>query len=362
MKRPSFPFYPGDWMGDPALQVCSLAAQGLWVKMMCLMHTGYPYGYLTLPNAEEITVAKLAKISQISEKFCEKLLKELAENGVFSCDINGVIFSKRMVADEAQRQDWRERQQKHRDEETCDNPRDVTPDVTQKSRPMSSSSSISTKELALFPSGKERLTKLGASIPQTQPEVFPSGKEPLTSLGVLSPSGKERLTSLGTSIPQTQPQKQPEVFPSGKELLTKLGALSPSGKERLTSLGTSIPQTQPEVFPSGKELLTSLGASAFVPPSENAARDIVWADGLELLMSSGEDEKAARRLLGMMVKKYTKEVVEEAILDTVVKKTGDPRAYLNGILKGMIKKTRDTHGFKTVQEWENHKALFEGGI
>jgi len=168
------------------------------------------------------------------------------------------------------------------------------------------------------------------SKPQPQPEVFPSGKEPLTSLGVLSPTGKE--------------------------------LLFPTGKERLTSLGASIPQTQPEVFPSGKEPLTSLGASAFVLPSENAARDIVWADGLELLMSSGENEKAARRLLGMMVKKYTKEVVEEAILDTVVKKTGDPTAYLNGVLNGKIKKTRDTHGFKTVQEWENHKALFEGGI
>ena len=50
MKRPSFQFYPGDWLRDPALRACSLAARGLWADVLCYMHQGAPYGHLALPS------------------------------------------------------------------------------------------------------------------------------------------------------------------------------------------------------------------------------------------------------------------------------------------------------------------------
>ncbi len=37
MKLPSFQFYPGDWMKDPALRSVSLEARGLWMDMLCLL-------------------------------------------------------------------------------------------------------------------------------------------------------------------------------------------------------------------------------------------------------------------------------------------------------------------------------------
>ena len=46
MKRPSFQFYPADWLRDTALRSCSTGARGLWIDMICFMHEGNPYGYL----------------------------------------------------------------------------------------------------------------------------------------------------------------------------------------------------------------------------------------------------------------------------------------------------------------------------
>jgi len=49
LKRPSFQFYPGDWLQRAALRACSLSARGLWIDMLSFMHQGSPYGHLTLP-------------------------------------------------------------------------------------------------------------------------------------------------------------------------------------------------------------------------------------------------------------------------------------------------------------------------
>ena len=45
-KRPSFQFYPDDWRADNELHICSLAARGLWIEMMMIMHNATPYGTL----------------------------------------------------------------------------------------------------------------------------------------------------------------------------------------------------------------------------------------------------------------------------------------------------------------------------
>lgn len=38
MSDPWLKFYPTDWRSDPALKMCSLAARGLWIEMIALMH------------------------------------------------------------------------------------------------------------------------------------------------------------------------------------------------------------------------------------------------------------------------------------------------------------------------------------
>lgn len=99
MKRPSFQFYPGDWLRDAALRSCSTAARGLWMDMLCFMHEGSPYGYLKV-NHKVILPANLARMTGLTFEETEGCLAELREAGVFQEDTDGAIFSKRMIRDE----------------------------------------------------------------------------------------------------------------------------------------------------------------------------------------------------------------------------------------------------------------------
>lgn len=102
-KRPSFQFYPNDWRTDLKLRMCSIGARGLWVDMMCLMNEGEPYGHLVLERGP-VEPRELAKLVGESLGNVKRWLSELEHNGVFSRTDAGVIYSRRMVRDEHNRQ------------------------------------------------------------------------------------------------------------------------------------------------------------------------------------------------------------------------------------------------------------------
>lgn len=99
VKRPAFQFYPSDWRKDPSLSVCSLAARGLWIEMMCIAHEAEEYGVLAL-NGKPMTEAQLARMVGESPKAVKDMLTELEDAGVFSRRDDGSIYSRRMVKDE----------------------------------------------------------------------------------------------------------------------------------------------------------------------------------------------------------------------------------------------------------------------
>ena len=99
MKRPSFQFYPSDWLRDTALRSCSMGARGLWIDMICFMHEGNPYGHLKVGN-KVILPTNLAGMVGATLKDVEGWLNELGQSGVFDSLPDGTIFSKRMVRDE----------------------------------------------------------------------------------------------------------------------------------------------------------------------------------------------------------------------------------------------------------------------
>jgi hypothetical protein len=37
-KLPSFQFYPGDWLKDPSLTLCTPETRGIWIDFICAMH------------------------------------------------------------------------------------------------------------------------------------------------------------------------------------------------------------------------------------------------------------------------------------------------------------------------------------
>ena len=93
-------FWWSDYESDDALRLVSLAAQGMWMRMLCAMHRGQPYGHLainsTAPSARQISIMLSA-----TEKEVAKLLPELEKAGVFSRTDEGVIYSRRLVRDKA---------------------------------------------------------------------------------------------------------------------------------------------------------------------------------------------------------------------------------------------------------------------
>ena len=103
MKRPSFQFYPGDWLMDSSLRVVSVGARGAWIDMLCLMHQASPYGHLKV-NHKVILTANLARIIGATLPETEGYLAELEDAGVFSREDDGCIFSRRMIRDEELRQ------------------------------------------------------------------------------------------------------------------------------------------------------------------------------------------------------------------------------------------------------------------
>ena len=158
MKLPAIQFYPGDWLRDE-IAGCSLEAQGLWLRMMFLMHDSTRYGYLSTPDGAPSTPESIARRCGCSPAQFSTLLRELDAAGVPSRTEAGVIFSRRMVRDAAARAKNAQRQRAHYHREQ-NPPRLVKPnggsdaepnaepnaDLTATSQTSSSSSSSSSSE------------------------------------------------------------------------------------------------------------------------------------------------------------------------------------------------------------------------
>ena len=91
-------FWWADWMRDPSLRSCSVAARGLWMDMLAIAFDGTPRGHVTI-GRNPATPKQLATIAGITEKQCTALLAELEQSEVFSRTDAGAIFSRRMVRD-----------------------------------------------------------------------------------------------------------------------------------------------------------------------------------------------------------------------------------------------------------------------
>ncbi|PHX98318.1 MAG: hypothetical protein CK529_13775 [Rhodospirillaceae bacterium] len=91
-------FWWADWMRDPSLRSCSVAARGLWMDMLAIAFDGAPRGHVTI-GRNPASLKQLAIIAGITEKRCTALLAELEQSEVFSRTDAGAIFSRRMVRD-----------------------------------------------------------------------------------------------------------------------------------------------------------------------------------------------------------------------------------------------------------------------
>ena len=117
-EKPWMKFHPADWRSDPGLRLCSLAARGLWIECIAIMHRAQPYGHLLI-NGRPVTDAQLAVSVGAPPEQIPALVRELSSAGVFSRTRKGVIYSRRMTRDEKKAQTARKNGQKGFEAKLC---------------------------------------------------------------------------------------------------------------------------------------------------------------------------------------------------------------------------------------------------
>lgn len=72
-KKPSFQFYPGDWLKDPKLSKCGAETRGIWIDLICAMHEEDRSGII------EGTAGQLARLCRCTTEEMERAIQELKE-------------------------------------------------------------------------------------------------------------------------------------------------------------------------------------------------------------------------------------------------------------------------------------------
>ena len=106
MRKPWLKFYPSDWRSDPKLRMCGLAARGLWIEIIGLMHEAQPYGHLVVAG-ERPSDTQLAVLVGTAADQIPDLIGELESADVFSRNQEGVIYSRRLTRDEKRAKEGR---------------------------------------------------------------------------------------------------------------------------------------------------------------------------------------------------------------------------------------------------------------
>jgi hypothetical protein len=103
-KMPWIKWFPSDWLADEKLRLCSLAARGLWMDLLSLMHKSDRRGFLQQASGKPFTPEQLARIVGCPVEEVSRLLQELIDSGATSVSEDGVLFCRRMVREEQLRQ------------------------------------------------------------------------------------------------------------------------------------------------------------------------------------------------------------------------------------------------------------------
>ncbi|HNB31675.1 MAG TPA: hypothetical protein PLD32_13180 [Saprospiraceae bacterium] len=104
-NQPYFPLYVQDFLTDEKLNCCSASSQGVYIKIMCLLHKSEVYGELMLKQKDKQNkstiknfAVKLSRLLPFDNETIDTALIELLEEGVL-CIEGDVLYQKRMRKD-----------------------------------------------------------------------------------------------------------------------------------------------------------------------------------------------------------------------------------------------------------------------
>jgi uncharacterized protein YdaU (DUF1376 family) len=182
-KLPWFQFYPADWLQDT--RMLDLQSKGAWFEIINAMWTAPERGVIsgTLEEFSLLLGCYIDVTSTILDRF-ERL--KICD---FSRDGNGVVTLKcrRMVREEAERENNRERVAKFRKKQSSNG--DVTPDVMDKKTEVISQNTE--EEPPMSPTGDEKVVSFSLS-----PSENIASPEPASSV----PKRKKRINDGARSV------------------------------------------------------------------------------------------------------------------------------------------------------------------
>jgi hypothetical protein len=111
---PWLQFYPADWLSD-SVAGCSLAAQGLWFRMLFVAHGSQRYGYLETDGKPIPDELMFRRCGCVNVEEYRGLLAELLSAGVPSKTPEGILYSRRMARDQQERDATAQRVRRHRE-------------------------------------------------------------------------------------------------------------------------------------------------------------------------------------------------------------------------------------------------------
>lgn len=104
-NQPYFPLYVQDYLTDEKLNSCSASAQGVYIKILCILHKQDIYGTILLKQKDKQNLSiienfalKLAKLLPFDEATILNALNELVDEKVLTID-GDTIYQRRMVKD-----------------------------------------------------------------------------------------------------------------------------------------------------------------------------------------------------------------------------------------------------------------------
>lgn len=113
-KKPSFQFYPGDWMKDPKVSMCQPATRGIWIDLLCAMHENEQSGEI-IGNAYQ-----LARLCRCSPEEMQTALSDLTVTktaDVTFCNEIVTVKCRRMWQEAKDRKNGRERVKRYRNKD-----------------------------------------------------------------------------------------------------------------------------------------------------------------------------------------------------------------------------------------------------
>jgi hypothetical protein len=148
MKFPWMQFYPGDWLKDTGVSMCSLATRGAWIELLIAMHGRNRSGEIAG------TREKLAQLCRCSTVELDHALTELKATETANVMIRNnivTVINRRMKREHKEREANRLRVQRCRHKEQCNGD---PPDIRHKSDVISQNQRSDLKRL-----NDERITR-----------------------------------------------------------------------------------------------------------------------------------------------------------------------------------------------------------